>query len=68
MAMIIAVFLIFKFLGKKFNNEFCVGMQFAIKFVEADANNIKKITNIVKRVLLNLPMISVGFVKILSIS
>ena len=43
-------------------------MKFAIKFVDAVANKIKNKTITVKKILSNFPIISVGFVKILSIS
>ena len=42
-------------------------MQFAIKFVEDDANKIKINTTTVKIVLFNFPIISVGFVSTVEI-
>ena len=48
--------------------EYCDGIKFAIKLVDAEATIIKNKTVIVICKLLNLPIISVGFVNILSIS
>ena len=53
-------------LGIRFNNVFCVGTQLAIKFVDAEERIIKNKTITVNSELLIFPMISVGFVKILS--
>ena len=58
--------LIDNFDGNKFIIEFCEGMQLAIKFVDADATTINIKTTIVRNVLFNLPIISFGFVKMLS--
>ncbi len=51
-------------LGIKFISEYCEGIKLATKFVEADAIIIKKIAITVMDVLSNLPIISVGLVKI----
>ena len=48
--------------------EYCEGIKFATKFVEADAKIIKKSTITVICKLSNLPIISDGFVNILFIS
>ena len=54
------------FLGAKLIKEYFDGIKFAIKFVEAVAKTIKHRTIAVKKVLSNFPIISVGFVSILS--
>ncbi len=53
--------------GKKFINEYWEGMKFVIKFVDAVANKIKNKTTILKKILSNLPIISVGLTKIRSV-
>ena len=55
----------FRLLGAKFIREYWDGIRLAIKFVEADAIIIKIKAKIVISKLSNLPIISVGFVKIL---
>ena len=54
-------------LGAKLIKEFWDGMKFAIKFVDAVANNINNKTIILKVIFSNFPMISVGLTKIRSL-
>ena len=54
--------------GWKLIKEYCDGIKLAIKLVDAEAIIIKNKATTVSSKLLYLPIISVGFVKILSIS
>ena len=51
--------------GEKFINEYCEGIKFTIKLVDAEAITIKIKTKFVINKLSNLPIISVGLVNIL---
>ena len=53
--------------GNKLIRVYCEGIKFAIKLVEAVAKIIKIKTKFVIKILSNVPIISVGFVRILKL-
>ena len=58
----------FNLLGIRLIKQFCEGIKFAIKLVDAVANKIKNKAITLKKILSNFPIISVGLTKILSIT